>query len=56
MKQLTIKLTKVEAEYILNLIDDNIREGFYYGNKTQYLTRAELIKENLLQTIIEQKG
>ncbi len=40
MKQITVKLTKVEIDHILNLIVDNEREGCYWGNKEQYWKRS----------------
>ena len=39
-----MNFTKIEIYTILALIDDNIREGYYYGNKEQYFKRLDKIK------------
>ena len=40
-------LTKAEINYLLWLIDDNIRDGSYYGNKNQYYKRVDGIIRKL---------
>lgn len=55
MKELTIKLTIVEANHLLYLIQDNEIEGSYYGNKDQHDKRANRIK-NKLREAINAKG
>jgi hypothetical protein len=49
MKQ--VKLTQTEINHILNLIESNKEEGFYYGNKDQYWKRSSNI-ENKLMTLV----
>ena len=39
-----IELTKVEIEHLLDLLELNEREGWYYGNKEHYLKRHISIK------------
>jgi len=41
------KFTQVEKETILTLLEKNIEEGWYYGNKEQYFKRLQKIKEKL---------
>jgi hypothetical protein len=40
-------LTKAEINYLLWLIDDNIKDGSYYGNKKQYYKRVDGIIRKL---------
>lgn len=49
MKTETLELTKTELNYILNLVYDNIREGWYYGNKKQF----EKMQSKLLNKLLE---
>ena len=42
-----MNFTKIEIDTILDLIDDNIRDGCYYGNKEQYFKRLNNIKLKL---------
>ena len=46
MKQ--VKLTQTEINHILNLIESNKEEGFYYGNKDQYWKRSSSIENKLM--------
>jgi hypothetical protein len=46
MKQ--VKLTQTEINHILNLIESNKEEGFYYGNKDQYWKRSSNIENKLM--------
>ena len=48
-----IDLTTSEASHILSLIDDNEREGWYYGSKLTFQKRQELIKKKM-QIIVNQ--
>lgn len=41
------KFTKTEKHHILSLIQDNEREGNYYGNREQYWKRSDRIKATL---------
>lgn len=49
MKTETLELTKTELHYVLNLVYDNIREGWYYGNKEQF----EKMQHRVLEKIQE---
>ena len=40
-------LTKAEINYLLWLIDENIKDGVYYGNKSQYYKRVDGIIRKL---------
>lgn len=48
MKTETLELTKTELNYILNLVYDNIRQGWYYGNKKQF----EKMQSKLLNKLL----
>lgn len=41
------KLTKVEINHLLELLESRRLEEVYYGNKEQYEKRAERIKQKL---------
>ena len=41
------KLTKVEINHLLELLESRRLEESYYGNKEQYEKRAERIKQKL---------
>lgn len=41
------KFTQAEKNTILTWLEENIREGYYYGNKEQYFKRLEKIREKL---------
>ena len=45
----TIELTKTELNYVLNLVYDNIREGWYYGNKKQFEKMQSKFLDKLLE-------
>lgn len=49
MKTKTLELTKIELNYMLNLVYENIREGWYYGNKKQF----EKMRSKLLNKLLE---
>lgn len=42
-----LKLTESELNYILNLVEDNIREGNYWGNKEQFQNRQSRVLEKI---------
>lgn len=48
----TIKLTKVEINHLLTLVEWNDKEGTYYGSKNQYVKRSGQIKTKLEDAII----
>ncbi len=50
-----MKLTLAEINHLLCLIDDNEREGNYWGNKQHYWKRSERLKQKLLKHISESK-
>lgn len=47
MKQVLVLKTKAEIEYLLWLIEGNINDEVYYGNKTQYQKRRRGLKDQL---------
>jgi hypothetical protein len=49
MKTETVELTHTELNYILNLIGENIREGYYWGNEKQF----RKMQSNLLDKLLE---
>jgi hypothetical protein len=42
-----MKLTKGKINHLLGLLDLNEREGWYYGNKEQYVKRHNELKAEL---------
>ncbi len=52
-KNVKIELSLTEAEHLLHLIEDDEREGWYYGWDKQYWSRSNKIKTKL-KNIIEQ--
>ena len=46
------KLTKVEINHLLELLESRRLEESYYGNKEQYEKRAERIKQKLENLLI----
>ena len=51
MKTIEIIFQKSEIQHILSLIEDNEREGCYYGNAQQYWTRSDRIKIKLEEAL-----
>ena len=49
--KIQIELEKIEIETLLNLVENNIEEGFYYGNKKFYFKRIEKIKNELIKQL-----
>lgn len=45
---INIKLTKGEANYLLSLINDNKKEGCYWGPKQQHWKRADKIYDMIV--------
>ena len=52
---ITLTLSLVEVNHILNLIRDNESEGTYYGNRDEYWLRSNRIKAKLLGPPEKQK-
>ncbi len=50
-----IKFTEIEVNTMLNLVDSEIEEGCYYGNKEQYYKRLAKIKLKLKDSYIKPK-
>ena len=48
-----LHLTAAECSHILSLLTENERDGWYYGPRMQYWTRAQLIKEKMQEYIRE---
>ena len=46
------KLTKVEINHLLELLESRRLEESYYGNKEQYEKRAERIKQKLENLLV----
>lgn len=53
-REKVVKLTEVEANFILTLIENNENEGWYYGNKEQYFKRLERVKAKLEKVFDEE--
>jgi hypothetical protein len=49
MKTETVELTHTELNYILNLIGENIREGYYWGNEKQFRKMQSKLLDKLLE-------
>jgi len=49
MKTETVKLTKTELNYVLHLVYENIREGWYYGNEKQFKKMQSKFLDKLLE-------
>jgi len=47
MKNITITLTRWEAEHVSCLLENNRREGWYSGNQSHYWNRAERIENKI---------
>ena len=54
LKRRVLNLSDVEIEHLLRLLRDNSREGSYYGNPTQYFTRARRIESELIYLLRKQ--
>ena len=46
-KQYTIKFTEAEIDHLRTLLQNNRREGSYYGDRKQYYDRTERIDRKL---------
>jgi|688.fasta_scaffold489284_2 hypothetical protein len=49
MKTETLELTKTEFDYVLTLVYENIRDGWYYGNKQQFEKMQSKFLDKLLE-------
>jgi len=47
MKQIWIKFKPIEIQELLRLVENNIKSGEYWGNKTQYYKRMGIIQAKL---------
>ena len=47
VKKIDVPLTAPEMNHILTLLEDNEREGSYYGNRAHYWSRSQRIKARL---------
>ena len=47
MKNKTIKLTNIEIEDLLYLVDEMLDSGCYFGRKDYYINRLNKIKQKL---------
>lgn len=47
MKTKTLELTHAELNYLLTLVEDNIREGNYWGNKEQFQNRQSRVLDKI---------
>ena len=46
--KIKIELTQGEVNHLMGLIEDNEREGCYWGNKEQHWNRSERLKNKLI--------
>lgn len=46
-KNIQIKLTTAELNYLINLVKDNINEGSYWGNEQQFRKRQTKVFNKL---------
>ena len=52
----TIRLTPIEIDHIWGLLDDNEREGTYWGPKTDYWKRHTRVRDKLREALGLEKG
>jgi hypothetical protein len=48
MKTTTLELTKVELNYLYNLVCENIERGEYWGNQNQFMKMQERVFNKLM--------
>ena len=48
--------TAAECSHLLSLLEENARQGWYYGNRDQYWTRHGRIKDKIMAYIREPNG
>jgi hypothetical protein len=48
----TIKLDRLDIEYLLSGIDKNIEKGWYYGNKLHFFKRLYRLRANLAKALL----
>ncbi len=53
MKTKTLKLTRVELNYLYNLVCENLERGEYWGNKNQFMKMQERVFNKLMDCEIE---
>ncbi len=53
MKTETIELTRVELNYLYNLVCENMERGEYWGNKNQFMKMQERVFNKLMDCEIE---
>ena len=46
-RTIELKLTESELNYIWSLVEDNIREGNYWGNKEQFQNRQSRVVDKI---------
>jgi hypothetical protein len=52
-RELTLRLTPVEVDHLLTVIQDSFDRGDYYGARQQYWDRHERILNKLEAALIE---
>jgi hypothetical protein len=45
-----LELTHTELNYLLNLVEDNIRDGSYWGNEKQFRKMQSNVLEKITET------
>ena len=53
MAKIIIKLTKVELNYLLDLVDGNIRGGTYWGMEKYFRKRQKCVLQKLKEGLGE---
>lgn len=53
MKPFKVSLSYGDIEYILWLIEQNQREGIYYGNSQRFWSRVEMLEIKLKRELSE---
>jgi hypothetical protein len=49
-----LKITKIEADHLLTLIQHNEEEGWYWGHKSWYWNRSNKLKKKLVKICHEE--
>jgi hypothetical protein len=47
MKTETVELTKVEIQYLINIVNEHIHSGEYWGNQNQFYAMQERVFDKL---------
>jgi hypothetical protein len=56
MSKFTLEVTIAEWNHINNLLERNIQDGVYSGNKSQYWARHDNIKAKMIRALAKADG